>query len=141
SGGVDYVGRFSAGAESDQDIPSPAERGNLAGKDCLVAIVVGDGGQDRRVGSQGQNGPWLSFATEPADELPGQVLRLGCTSAVAADEHEMPRGQSINKQAGRAGDVAALSREQSQRRTETPRSLDDDVGHAIRAIRRGNCQP
>lgn len=85
--GQEHIGRVSAGADGKQDIASLPESLNLPGKYVLVAIVVGDGGEQRGISSEGHGGQGGSFLPEAADELCRQVLRIGCTASVATEEH------------------------------------------------------
>src|SRR5690606_11774531 len=78
-----------------------AEATHLAGEDFVVGVVVGDRGQDRCVGGQGNGGEFIALALEAADQLGGEMLAVGRRAAVAADQEfaaaretgvEQPRG-------------------------------------------------
>src|SRR5580658_7930104 len=84
------VGGVSARGEGDQKIARLGERGNLARKNIVIAEIVGDAGEQRAVGGEGDGGKRAAGLGVAADELGGEVLRLGRAAAVAADEKLFP---------------------------------------------------
>jgi hypothetical protein len=124
AGGLDDVWRLAAGAESHQHIPLVTERGDLSLEDRLVAVIVGDRGQDRRVRRQCQHRPRLSFAPEAPDELAGKMLGLGRAAAIPADQDQMAARESIDDDCGRAGDLVTVGREKRENRAQRSRPVE-----------------
>src|SRR5206468_9684749 len=60
---------------------------NLAGKEFVEAVVVGDGGDVGNVGGQGDGWERGTLAFIPPDELSGEVGRIRGTASVAEEQH------------------------------------------------------
>jgi hypothetical protein len=73
----------AAGADAERDVAGRSERFDLALEDPVVAVVVADRGQNRRVGGERDGRPAASLAHVAADELGGQVLSVGGAATVA----------------------------------------------------------
>src|SRR5262245_18544969 len=82
-----HVRRVAARADADGDVACDSERFDLTLEDVLVAVVVGDGGQNRSVRRERDGWPAAPLALIAPHELSGQVLRVGGAAAVAEEEH------------------------------------------------------
>jgi len=101
---ADVLG-VAAGREADEDVVRLAERFDLAGKDLVVAVVVGDAGEHRGVGIQRNRRQWPPLTTIAADQLFAQVHGVGRAAAVAtgidgvacvqALDHQLPSGFNL----------------------------------------------
>ena len=81
---IDDVGRVAARADSNEEVPSFAERLDLAGENALEIEVVGEGSEERGIGRQSQDGqgfPW-EIGREPAHELGREMLAVGGAPSV-----------------------------------------------------------
>ena len=116
--GIDHIRRLAAGADTDQHITLVTERGDLSREDRLVAIVVGDGGQDRRVRGQCQHRPRLSLSPEATDQLAGKMLGFGRAAAIPADHDKMAGREGVGDDRGRAGDLVTIGCEQRENRAQ-----------------------
>ena len=79
------------------------ERAHLAVENGRIAVVVGDGGQDRAVGGQRNRRQPLTFHLETADQFGGEVLRVGGRTAVAAGQNFAVAEQGADHQFGSLG--------------------------------------
>ncbi len=59
--------------------------GQLSSKDCLVTIVVADGGKDRAIDCQRFGGQCGSFPSQFADEFSGEMLSVGRRASVSGN--------------------------------------------------------
>lgn len=82
----DHVRRFAAGADRDKDVAAGREALNLTLEDLLEPIVVPNGRERRRVSGQRDRRIWAPLAFESAGEFRGDVLGVGGTAAVAAEQ-------------------------------------------------------
>src|SRR5207245_288750 len=89
--GAQDVRRPAAGGDGERHVAGDAERVHLPREDVLVPVVVGDGGERRRVGGERQRRERAPFAREASDELGGDVLRVGGAAAVP-EEQDLPLG-------------------------------------------------
>src|SRR4030081_3436594 len=60
---------------------------NLAGKEFVEAVIVGDGCDGGNVGGQGDGGQRSTLALIPPDELGGEGGRIRGTASVAEEQH------------------------------------------------------
>ena len=60
---------------------------HLSGEHLVAPVVVEDRGQARRLSVERDRRQRTPLRQEPADQLGGEVLRLGCAAAVAGREH------------------------------------------------------
>src|SRR5438477_11986355 len=79
-----YVAGISRSRDRQQDIARAPERTYLLGKDLAEVVVVGNRGQERCVGGQGDCRQLRPLALETADQLRREVLRIRGRSAIAA---------------------------------------------------------
>src|SRR5690606_27138784 len=84
--GAQDAGGIPAGADRDEHVALASEAAHLAREDFVVCVVVGDRGEDGRVGGECDGRQRLAFALEAPDELGGQMLAVRGGAAVAADE-------------------------------------------------------
>src|SRR5215212_4203631 len=96
AGGSDDVGRLPTGTDSHQHIPVVTKRSHLSREDSLIAIVVGDRGQDRRVRR---------------------------AAAIPADHDKMAGAESLGDDRGRATDLMAVGSEKRERRAQCSGSV------------------
>ena len=80
------VGGIAAGGNRNQDVAAAAEGLDLAGKNFFKTVVVGNCGEKRSVGGQGNCWKWFSVFFEAAGEFGCEVLAVGSGAAVAAQE-------------------------------------------------------
>ncbi len=85
--GADHVGGVARGGNRQQQVARPHQGLHLLGKDLLVAVVVGDRGERRGVGGQGDAGQARALALVAAGQFGGEVLGVGGGAAVAAGQH------------------------------------------------------
>src|SRR5581483_5121787 len=85
------AGRVAAGSEDDQQIAGLGQAGELAGKHAIVPKIIGDAGEERAVGGEGDGGKGAAASGIAADQFGGKMLRLRRAAAVAAGE-EFPAG-------------------------------------------------
>ena len=67
--------------------PGTAEGAHLSRKHGFVAVVVGDGRENRRVGCECDARQRHAVGLEPADQLAREVLRVGGRTPIAAHEN------------------------------------------------------
>ena len=89
------VGARPRGRQPDGHVTGPAQRLELAGEDVVERAVVGDRGEQRAVGGQGEGGEAGPVDQVAADELGGEVLALGRAAAVAEPEHRAAGAQGL----------------------------------------------
>ena len=90
--GAQDIGRVAGGGNREEDVTRLAEGFNLARKETLEAIVIGDGGEDRSVRSESDGTHGGTIVDKAADELRGNVLGIGSAAPVAG-HHELAAGQ------------------------------------------------
>src|SRR4051795_2190291 len=73
---ADDVRRLPARGDPDDEIARSSERLDLATEQVLVAEVVGDAGDDRRVDRQGDGAERSAVDGVPTDQLAGEALRV-----------------------------------------------------------------
>jgi len=81
-----HVGAVARGRDADGDIAGCAKRLDLAGKDGFEAVIVADRGESGGIGGEGDRGHTAALTAKASDELGGEMLRVGGTSAVAEPE-------------------------------------------------------
>src|SRR5690606_38142681 len=108
--GSDDVRRVSARRDRDEDVAFASERAHLAREHLLEGVVVGDRGEDRRIGGERDRGELGPLALVAADELGGQMLAVGGRSAVAADEDLAVGGERRRHALDRNGDGSGQDR-------------------------------
>src|SRR5690606_8342126 len=72
--GLQHARRAAARRDRERDVAALAERLDLANEHLLVAVVVGDGRQRRRVGGERDGRDGGPILLQTADELGGDVL-------------------------------------------------------------------
>jgi len=92
---LNHVCRVTAGAEGHQYIAPLRQRLDLAREHTLVAVVVAERGEERGVGGERDRRQRLALLAEAADELGGEVLRVGGAATVAAGEDLSTRAQAL----------------------------------------------
>jgi hypothetical protein len=117
--GEHHVLRRAARRDRDQHVARAAERLDLAREHLLVAVVVRDRGQRRRVGGERDPGERPALEHEPPDQLGGDVLRVGGAAAVAAQQHLMTGQHGVAQQIRGARDRVDVER------VAHPRALDE----------------
>src|ERR1700722_3846584 len=68
------------------DVAWPAEGFDLSRKNALKAEVIPAGGEDARIGAQGDRGNRRAILPITHDEFAGQMLRVGGAPAIAEEE-------------------------------------------------------
>src|SRR4051794_41786405 len=91
---LEHAERVAARREREEDVAAPPVGDDLAREDGLCADVVGDGGDDRRVGGEGERGPRGPAAGgRGGGGGGGPVPRVGGRAAVAEGQQPPPRGE------------------------------------------------
>ena len=85
------VGRASRGRHADEHVALAAEPAHLALEHLLEAVVVADGGERGGVGGKRKGRERRAVEAEAADQLGGDVLRVGGAAAIAG-EHDLAAG-------------------------------------------------
>ena len=85
--GLDDIRGVAAGGNRQQYIARLAECADLLGEDLVVAVVVGDGGDGRAVGGQGDGRQAGALALETVEQLGGEMLGIAGGAAVAAGKN------------------------------------------------------
>jgi hypothetical protein len=83
---LEDVGGVAGGGDTEEDVAGLAEGLDLAGEDTLVAEVVADGGEDGRVGGEGDGAKGRAVDGEADDELGCEVLGVGGAATVSGYE-------------------------------------------------------
>src|SRR3989338_5831820 len=78
--------RISAGAQSYQNIPAFSKRLNFPGKNRFIIVIVRDRRQSRAVRSQSDRRESPSFFFIPPDKFGREMLGLGKTPPVPANQ-------------------------------------------------------
>src|SRR6516162_1694388 len=99
---LNHVRRVTAGAEGHQYIAPLRQPLDLAREHTFVAVVVAERGEERGVGGERDRRQRLALLAEAADELGGQVLRVGSAATVAAGENLATRAQALVHRGDRA---------------------------------------
>ena len=84
--GVENVGGVAGGGDAEEEVAGFGDGFDLAGKYCVVAEVVGAGGEDRGVGGEGDGAKGGTVVGEADDELGDEVLGVGGGATVAGYE-------------------------------------------------------
>ena len=84
--GLEDVGGVTGGGDAEKDVAGLAEGFELTGEEVVEAVVVACGGEDRRVGGEGDGAEGRAVDGEADDELGDEVLRVGGGATVAGDE-------------------------------------------------------
>ena len=92
-GGLNDVGRITAGRQRQQHASGAAMRLYLPGKDAGVVVVIGPGGEDRRIGGQRDDVQPAPFLQEAADQFTGDMLGVRGGTAIAADQNRQASGK------------------------------------------------
>ena len=113
---LEHAERVAARREREQDVAAPSVGDDLAREDRLGPDVVGDGGDDRRIGREverGARGP--AAGGRRAGEVGDRVHRVGGRAAVA--ERQQPAaGVEGGAQVGRRGAAGPRSRRRASAR-------------------------
>ena len=80
----------------NEHVAGAADRFDLAREQALVAVVVADRGEHRGVGGQREGGQARAVVGEPADQLAGQMLRVGGAAAVAGEQDLVAAAQRVD---------------------------------------------
>jgi hypothetical protein len=86
----DGVLRVPTSRDGDEHITGLSQRVDLVGKGVVVAVVVGDGGENGGVCVEGERRQGRPVPLELTDELRDEVLGLCSGPAVATREHLTP---------------------------------------------------
>ena len=86
----DDVRRIAGGREPDQEIAFPAKCGDLAGENQVEAEIVAGGGQGGGVGGQRNGRKRPPLGLEADCQFRSNVLAVGRTAAIAAQEKLAP---------------------------------------------------
>jgi len=86
SNGSDEIFGVAGGRDGEEDVAGLAEGFELTGEEVVEAVVVACGGEDRRVGGEGDGAEGRAVDGEADDELGDEVLRVGGGATVAGDE-------------------------------------------------------
>ena len=81
------IARFAAGADDDEDVTAATVAAHLTAEDLLEAVVITDRGQDRAVAGQRHDRIGRALPPEAANQLGGEMLRLGGTPAISGDQN------------------------------------------------------
>ena len=84
--GLEDVFGVAGGGDAEEDVAGLAERLDLAGEDCVEAIVVACSGEDGGVGGKGDGAEGGAVDGEADDELGDEVLGVGGGASVAGNE-------------------------------------------------------
>ncbi len=102
--GVEDVRGVDGGRDAEEDVAGMAEGFDLAGTDLVVAAVVGAGGEDGRVGRQGDGAEGGAVGGEADDELGYEVLGVGGGASVAGYEEFVAGLHGLSGEAGDGDD-------------------------------------
>src|SRR5205823_479972 len=80
---LQYIRRVPAGADADRDIAGTPKGTHLPGEDFREVIIIGDAGELRLIGGEGNGSERMSIATVAADKLRGHVGGIHGAAAVA----------------------------------------------------------
>src|SRR6185312_12788139 len=83
---ADDVGRAPARREADRDVARTHEGAHLTLEHVVERVVVADAGEQRPVRAERLRRQRPPLALEAADELLGEVLRVGCAAPVPERE-------------------------------------------------------
>src|SRR6185369_9517492 len=72
-------------------------RFDLARKDEIETVIVADSGQYRGVGGEGQRRKRPALQLEAPDDLRGEVLRVGCRTAVTHDQKLVAASKGVHQ--------------------------------------------
>src|SRR5688500_2427735 len=111
----EHVGTRPRGGERDEHVSPAAVGAHLAGEALLVAVVVCDRGEARRVAVEADRAERLALALVASDELRGEVLRLGGAAAVAHREQAATLEQAGSQALPPPGEPLELSLEPAER--------------------------
>jgi hypothetical protein len=91
-----HIRRIAASRKDDEYVARIRECVDLAGEDIIEPIIVADAGQNGSVGAQrnGREGAPVSLIS--THQLAGQMLSLGGTAAISADQQLMTGGESLD---------------------------------------------
>ena len=81
------IRRIAAGADCDGDVAFLAVGPNLAGKEFVKPVIVGDAGDGGNVGGEGNGRQRSTLPFIPADEFGGDVGSIGGTASVAEEQY------------------------------------------------------
>jgi hypothetical protein len=84
--GLHDVCGAAARGQPDEDIAGAAMPADAADEDVVVGVVVPHCGQRGDVVAQRDGREWLAVEQESPDQLRGQVLRVGLTASVSAEQ-------------------------------------------------------
>ena len=93
--GFDHVGGVPAGADTDRNIPFLTEGPELFRKDLIEGHVVGNAGQDRRIGREGDGREGRTVHDISIDEFRSEVLGVGGTSSVSKEKEFVSRFEGM----------------------------------------------
>src|SRR2546430_2139820 len=102
---LQHVLAVAARRQRHENIALAAVGTDFTREHLVVAIVVADRGQRRRIRVKGQGRERFGVAEESSGELGDDVLRIGCRAAVAAHEQAPARGHRFSDHVDDAVDV------------------------------------
>src|SRR5271166_5841108 len=107
---LDDVARRAGRRDADRDVAAPGKTLELSREDALETIVVGDGGERRRIDGQRDAGIRGALEHEPARQLRREMLCLGRAAAVAEEEHAAVAADAAHDRVDRALDRRGVIR-------------------------------
>ena len=90
--------RRAARRDRDRDVAAAPERAHLLREHVGVAVVVGDRGERRAVGREGDRRQRRPLDHEAVHELRRDVLRIGRAATVAEEEHLAAGGEALREE-------------------------------------------
>src|SRR5581483_6247682 len=122
---------LAAGAKCHQQVARLPQRTYLARKDILIAVIVGDRGDDREVGRERDDGVWGALAFETSYQFGGQMLRLRRAPPIARHQHLMPASQRLNQFHSDLRQYRGAGRQRLKRHTELGAALSQGIDDKV----------
>ncbi len=97
------VGRFSARADSDEDVTRLSKRGYLSRKNFFKTIVVSRGRDEAAALRQVHGRVWPSVLHKATGEFSAKIGRVGRAAAIATSEKFIPSAQTFRDEIRRFG--------------------------------------
>ena len=100
AGGIDggkHIAAIAGGGNANQHITRPGKRFDLARKYGIKAEVIANGGERRAIRGERNGGQTAPCMTKAPDQFGGEMLRIGCAAAIAANENFSTRTQGGNQ--------------------------------------------
>jgi hypothetical protein len=96
--GPDHIGRVSAGAETDRNIPFLAEGLQLFREDFVKGKVVGDAGENGGIRRQSDGREGRALHQISVDEFCSEMLSICCASPIPEEKKFIPFLKGLNNE-------------------------------------------